>query len=332
LSENQNTEEGKQAGPQTSGNIGEPAAQESAPAVDQQNTQAQQAKSNTSPDDPHEIAVRVVGNVNLAENSDELKPFEEQSLVIARSTLHVAIFALIAAILGAGFVWMQMRIAFEQTRIMADQSISSSVAGALSAVQTQGQLNALIKQSDSAQRQAKAAEDSVNATNKQMREDQRAWIKTSLDPTMTFTENQPFITQLHFENIGKTSARNIATEIVVEKLSVKEEPSLSYKAGKARDIGTSGIVFPHEPFAVPAELLKMKSSDNLGTEQIILSKTDVEDLRDGKTYIAIFARTRYSDIFGVRHVSTFCSFHAPSVVPVEVMAKGCSDYNSVDNR
>jgi len=179
--------------------------------------------------------------------------------------------------------------------------------------------------------QAKAAQNGVKAMQRQMRQDQRAWIKMEMPANIGFTHNQPVETFMSVSNIGKTAAKDVTLEIIAEKLPIDQNPSLVFKPGAPENIGTVGSIFPGVfPNPVPIVWYVVGQKDKPPPKGI-LSKDDIVNLIGGKTYFAFFARARYTDVFGIHHTTKYCGFNAPANPPVMVTAQKCTAYNSVDN-
>jgi len=183
-----------------------------------------------------------------------------------------------------------------------------------------------------AQQQAEAAQGGVDAIQGQMRQDQRAWIQMTQTKKLTYNENQPLTVNIEVLNIGRTAAQHLITEVIVEKLPIKLPPSLSFKKGVPRTIETTGVLYPYgAPMNVKGSWKRVVSggSKNGEAESVDLSIPDIQELTLGGTYVVIYARTRYIDIFGTHHVTKFCSYDSPGRKPVPV--RDCVDYNGVDN-
>jgi hypothetical protein len=108
--------------------------------------------------------------------TNALTSFEEKSLIESRKMMRVTAWAFGAALIGAFFIALQFIGLTHQNQILSAQAISATAGAVI------GELNT-IKQLNIAQRQATAAQDSVEAIKRQMRQDQRPWIRFDLsDP------------------------------------------------------------------------------------------------------------------------------------------------------
>ena len=285
-----------------------------------------------SPRSPELILVRVV-------DDERLKPFEEQTLIlsrealtISRNTYLIGVLAFLTALAAAVFVATQVYEMTKQTMIMASQSEGANAGALMDEMNTRKQLQI-------AQSQAVAAQQSVFAIQRQMRQDQRAWMQITMSTTYAaFGPYEPIIVPLHFVNTGKTAALDVVAEGVVAIVSNKEQPKLSYKGAHAHK--SSGIVYRDSPFDVSAytcdktcseaalATLKEERPSNPASQ---LGPTDYYRLISGKAYLVFYGKVEYRDIFKVKHWTHFC---APSPIPnapAVYASKKCSDYNRADN-
>lgn len=285
------------------------------------------AQSTPSPDQPHSAAVDRTAGASVAKAASAEPP--EPDAWFRNPDWYMVILTVLMFVVGivtAVFFYKQLREMSRQTGIISSQAKQAADDSVESARRVERQL-AL------SERQARAAQDNVEAIRKQMRQDQRAWIEMEQTEPLVFVENKPFTFNLHLANIGKTAARNLITQVVFEKLPIKSEPSLSFREGIARTSSTVGVLFPNDPnMAVPGLWQRViPGTRNKKAETILPSATDVQEFADGKTYLAVYARTSYVDIFGRPHVSKFCKFYTTNTKSLEVPAKRCTDYNGVDN-
>lgn len=169
----------------------------------------------------------------------------------------------------------------------------------------------------------------------EMKTDQRAWISispgnVSFPKDEASAANIPVTLLLTVNNTGKTAARSVAVEAVVEYVMNGSSPEFVYE-GRPRDVTFAGIIFPNSPFPVPAEFLKGKLNSPI-RELRFLVPSEFEDLANGTAYMAAYAQVTYSDVYGRRHWLHYCSFFAnPSAKPgTGVTAKECTNYNDTD--
>ena len=240
------------------------------------------------------------------------------------------IFQAVGVALGVGVAWIywsQLQEMSDQTRHLSEQANRSVIENRGNAATTKQQLTLL-------QQQARAAQDGVKAIQEQVRQDQRAWMhftQTSITISRDAQGRVDVQTPVGMYATGKTPATKIRMEFVVE--IVKNEPHKIYKfpyANIPRTTSTSGTSVPGEPNEqpIPAHLLKVGSSPNLA-EIRMLSASEYQELANGKTFIILYGRIRYRDVFNIPHETRYCRFHSPS--GKSVYAQDCTEYNGVDD-
>jgi hypothetical protein len=268
---------------------------------------AQQTDVRPTADAPKRLRAIAAGTIE-----NDLSKFERRILS--------ATWAGVAAAAITGFViYSQFRVMTDQTQILGAQT-TSAVADSIESGRR------VEKQLAIAQQQASAAQDSVKAIRRQMQQDQRAWINVS-SGNVNFAENQPITIPVISTNSGKTPAREFVADFIVKLVQIEKSPILDFHhVAVVRE--SSGAIFKDQQFAFPAVSLR-NIPRSRGAEPHALSKSEFEDLKSGKTYIVIYGRIAYEDIFKTRHWVHFCSFSSPSGKPVP--AKNCTSYNDIDN-
>jgi hypothetical protein len=157
-----------------------------------------------------------------------------------------------------------------------------------------------------------------------MRLDQRAWINISVT-WQPIAENAPLTAVVRIVNAGKTPAKRIEEVFVIEKLRAQQPPSLTY-SDLLHLTGTVGIRIPNDPSETRVFMLNKEKPTVL--DPPTLTKTDVDELNDGKAYIAVFGKVAYWDIHDIPHWIHYCTWHAP--IPGVYAARQCSEYNDID--
>lgn len=171
----------------------------------------------------------------------------------------------------------------------------------------------------------------LNNQLKGQRLDQRAWIyiATRIEP---FVEGEPLKATLRITNAGKTVAKKMVLEYVVQKVPITEAPNLTYSntdppSGKFQvNVGVPNSSSPHEIIAY------MLSKGVTSLSKIPgLTAGEIEELKSGKSYVVVFARTTYLDIYGTNHWVNSChfSYHGPGSVDLKTV--NCTEYNDMDN-
>ena len=192
-----------------------------------------------------------------------------------------------------------------------------------------------------ARQQLREMQAQVDAVQRQMRQDQRAWLALTMDwPTVKdakgeiigkvvhVTENQPLVVPMRLTNSGKTIARIVQADIFVEVVKTVESPHLGSGNGAPWQF-SAGIILPNTPSDFPAYRQEPKKT---GLEAMFqLTPTENQDLSTGRAYLAVHGKMTYRDVFGFPHWTKFCGWVPLNPSPRYYNSKKCSDYNDVDN-
>jgi hypothetical protein len=158
-----------------------------------------------------------------------------------------------------------------------------------------------------------------------MQVDQRAWLQPVIgnrEPSTTSTISFP----ITITNIGKSTAKNYRVDVVVRR--VKNDPLFDFPYKEPFDTQNTGIMYPSEKngFVASEETFSTDGKTKLLYQ---LTTDDAKSLVDGTTFIIVYGKITYDDVFGVSHWATFCGFDRPS--DKRVYAYRCSTYNDADN-
>jgi hypothetical protein len=138
-------------------------------------------------------------------------------------------------------------------------------------------------------------------------------LKAGTDVDITF----PF----QIKNVGKTVAKNVKAVYEPSVLDVGKEPNFRYSA-KSYNHGEIGAQNPgDESGTIPNYVWD-------GDNRVKYSVSNMKNFGDAKAYLSIYGKITYSDIFGVKHWTTFCN-HRFGVV-ASVYGK-CAAYNQTDS-
>jgi hypothetical protein len=149
-----------------------------------------------------------------------------------------------------------------------------------------------------------------------MRVDQRAWINVQIKITK-LEEGQPLQGMVTFSNTGKTPAKKVGGTGSIQKVAANKSP----KVQGFHDTVISGLILPGGELPLPVTSRDDKSAINL-------TKTDIEELRSGKAYIAILGKFGYDDIYDTTHWIKYClwkDFSAGTYSAAE-----CVNHNEID--
>jgi len=162
----------------------------------------------------------------------------------------------------------------------------------------------------------------------EMRKEQRPWIRVTFDSS-PMEALGPVSGIVHLVNKGKTPAKAISADFVMQRIKNGEEPTFDYSVPHVNY--STGVLFPDESGdAHPSRLRKSSSCDSAEPET--LTKSEFDDLKGTRVFFVVYGMIHYNDFFGVDHWTKFCGFAAiSSTTSSTVTAKGCTDYNDVDS-
>lgn len=170
----------------------------------------------------------------------------------------------------------------------------------------------------------------------EMRTEQRAWMSISsgnIGYQKDAAEGITVTAPVTISNTGKTPARHYVMSVVIEKVKNGNNPRFIYE-NVPHVTDSAGIIPPNDPHSLQARLFEPDPTDTTGRKMKdrLISQAEYQEILDGDAYMALYAYITYDDIFGSPHWRKFCVFSAGSLEkPVFVTAKGCTDYNNVDD-
>jgi hypothetical protein len=170
----------------------------------------------------------------------------------------------------------------------------------------------------------------------EMRTDQRAWINLTVGAakvTKDSAGNASITVPITISNTGKSPAKKVLAEVVVEKVRNGDSPEFIYE-NRSRTYSVSGTLVPNATEEMDASLLKGKlhGTGEADSEPVFLTPFQYQDLTDGTSFLAVYARTSYVDVFDIPHSLRSCFFSKVSAPqPALTSAKACTLYNDVDN-
>jgi hypothetical protein len=161
-----------------------------------------------------------------------------------------------------------------------------------------------------------------NTMGHTLRAEQRAWvtIKTA-DASPQLAEGRPIMAPISIVNTGKTPAKKPVLDTVVESVRNGDSPRLAYSFPHFNL--TTGVVWPNDPRQFNAPLL-----DSAGNAQVVTPAMSA-DLLSGKSFIVVYGRIEYDDVFNAKHWTQFCKFY--SYTSGNYTAEKCTDYNGIDD-
>lgn len=167
-------------------------------------------------------------------------------------------------------------------------------------------------------RSADAAKESAETAASALKVDQRAWISFEYIFSPRPEEQTPMGAALIMKNDGKTPAKKISAEFMVQILN-KDEP-VAFDYSPLHETIFTSIIYPTREDG-PLAIGKLDRRGN----QINFSKTDVEQLMKGESYMAVYGRGTYIDVFGDTHWFHSCRWKK-YFPPGLYSARGCTQY------
>jgi hypothetical protein len=157
--------------------------------------------------------------------------------------------------------------------------------------------------------------------------DERAWIKVN-SSTPQATEGAPVTISITFTNTGKTPAKNVDSQFLIEVLPREQMADLShYPSGNAIVRISTGLLVPGDTTAQwPAVFFTGIGAD---VHPKLLNHNDYMRLVNGADYVVLRDIVTFDDIFGVSHWVHYCKWE--TLGHGEYPAKNCTAYNGTDN-
>jgi hypothetical protein len=171
----------------------------------------------------------------------------------------------------------------------------------------------------------RAAERSLQGTIALAHNERRAWIVVPAKyGVFDIVANGPVAYSIAFLNTGKTPAASVEAIVRGEVMAAGKEPSLTYDPGTSNEFHVGELV-PNQEEPRQLEVRAEHFS-------IILTQYQVERIRAGVDYIAIYGEASYRDEAGL-HWMRFCKgspLNATLAEPTRT-PKRCAAYNSSGN-
>jgi len=224
------------------------------------------------------------------------------------------------AIIGIAIAALTARTLVSQLGQMRTQSevlISNSYADDKSALLT----------ARLAEEQVRAAQGSVNAITKQMREDQRAWLTPTYEPAI-LKDEQPIGQLFYYTNKGKSPAKKIHAKFRMIIVHDNDRPSFRYPK---REVTRSdvNVLFPElrEGLGI---LLYVPSGY---PQKVPYSGQIKQQFVNGNLMFMTYGAIEYDDIFHMHHWVHYCTMTFATVhLTTPLVAEKCRQYADTDDR
>jgi hypothetical protein len=174
----------------------------------------------------------------------------------------------------------------------------------------------LQEQASQVERSAAAAENSIKATQEQMRLDQRAWVGTG-QFTGIPEVGKPYAVSVTFQNPGKSPAIDVVTQARAMAVGPGQKfiPAFDQKQGP---VESRSVLFPNQVTITTTKTYYPRP----------LTQADVDTANDpSKISIYVIARTCYKDVFRRKHWARSCAAYNPDGKNFI----SCDQYNEIDS-
>jgi hypothetical protein len=144
---------------------------------------------------------------------------------------------------------------------------------------------------------------------------ERALMKATVQIPPAFTD--PLTAAIRFTNVGKSVAERAYSEVLFEVIPRDERPDF----GKGKPATTNDMT-PTFPEDYHDETVMLHTSDGITAQP--MTPTELDSLRNGTAYVAVYGAVIYTDQFGT-HWTKFCS--SAMYRPGTYTTHWCTAYN-----
>lgn len=168
----------------------------------------------------------------------------------------------------------------------------------------------------------------LNGQLREMKLDQRAWLSVTVTPLQP-VKGQPVRALIHVENIGKTPAKAVSEDVVVETRKITEAPSFDYTT---RENDFISLLFPKGVDEWPSSHLTPVATGVAVPIGITDGEfTELTQAGQSMRYVVAFGKISFRDIDDTQHWVHFCAWHGFFEGEVVIEARKCTEYNNIDN-
>lgn len=160
--------------------------------------------------------------------------------------------------------------------------------------------------------------------NEVMQKDLRAWLIVG-ESGPTIGVGKPIANQMAFINKGKTPASDVFGDFYIEIVKNGETPQ--FEAKIPHNTIFMGSLIPNWETPKPTTRQHRRADGIM--EDSPLTETELQNLTEGKTWIATHGMISYRDVFEVQHWVKFC-FWKGLKPQTEYTSGSCVAYNSSD--
>lgn len=178
------------------------------------------------------------------------------------------------------------------------------------ATAAQGQMAQMKILAEQARRQSEIAKEALSANRQASERDERAWLKPMEVGSPQVAANQPLQWNLQIQNTGKTPARKIHGQFMIEVVPGGAEPNLHYGVGRTVMNVDKGIIYPQDFLTQPVPVVR-RFDDPEGRGAINpLQPSEFEAYEQNRVYIVLHGWVDYWDIFRTPHFAHFCIYNS----------------------
>jgi hypothetical protein len=140
-------------------------------------------------------------------------------------------------------------------------------------------------------------------THRNFEIDERAWIKvaSNIPAQQVIKEGTPIEGNVILENTGKSFAKQLYVDFCIVVVKNNQAPDFVYTIPHAQN--RIQILQPND-----ATTFLVRASETPTSEPEVLTKSQVDDLLNGRAYLAIYGEGQYKDIFGELHWFRNCGW------------------------
>lgn len=267
----------------------------------------------------------VRAEIHFPESIEIKRTADQEGQHTTQKAIAVAAWAaFIAALCYAVIAQLQLGQMKEQTAQIYHQSEVENAGASWKAVESYQQIK-------NARQQVVAAQASADAISRQMRIDQRPWIKVELAGEPMGSERVaygvvvggPLMFPIKLTNTGKTPARNITADVMIDVVPKGQEPklirtiSIHYKRTSPipKRFQNKANLRPDDNFIVGRIFAGNHTIRNVTRFEIknsaaspqVLSVDEANSIARKESYVLLDGQIHYSDIFGSNHWTRFCT-------------------------
>jgi hypothetical protein len=155
---------------------------------------------------------------------------------------------------------------------------------------------------------------------------ERAWIGYVLPGNFPL-EGTTTPATLQVTNFGKTPARQVEGDIIATALTKGEEPTFDFTVGHPHNRFYAGTIFPNSAFPVTISVARYGDK-----QAVAISPSDLrKGLESGQYFIIFYGQIAYTDIFGIKRWTKFCTGSGSAMQGESDILKKCIRYNDVDS-